>query len=56
MLEPVKAEITCGRPIAAVNILDQDGQRSGKTLPVEKNSFTIDSAREKTIYYEVVFE
>ncbi len=56
MLEGVKASITCGRPIAAVNVLDQDGQRSGKMLPVEKNSFTIDSAREKTIYYEVVFE
>ena len=56
MLEPVKAHITCGRAVAAVNVLDQDGHRSGKTLPVEKNSFEIDSSREKTIYYEVVFE
>ena len=55
VLEPVRADIACGRPIAAVNVLDQDGQRTGKTLPVEKNSFTINTAREKTIYYEVVF-
>ena len=56
LLEPVKAGIACGRDIAAVNILDQDGQRTGRTLPVEKNSFEINSAQEKTIYYEVVFE
>jgi hypothetical protein len=56
LLEPVKAGITCGRAVAEVNILDQDGQRTGKTLPVEKNHFEIDSALEKTIYYEVVFE
>jgi len=56
LLEPVKAGITCGRSIAAVNILDQDGQRTGATLPVDKNSFDIDSAHEKTIYYEVVFK
>ena len=56
LLEPVKAGIACGRPIAAVNVLDQDGLRTGKTLPVEANTFEIDSAREKTIYYEVVFK
>ncbi|MGO9107926.1 MAG: hypothetical protein ACLP9L_01725 [Thermoguttaceae bacterium] len=56
MLEPVKAGITCGRAVAAVNVLNQDGQRTGKTLPVEKDGFEIDSAREKTIYYEVVFK
>ncbi|MGO8750387.1 MAG: hypothetical protein ACLQNE_30955 [Thermoguttaceae bacterium] len=56
LLEPVKAGITCGRAVAEVHILDQDGQRTGKTLPVEKNQFEIDSAQEKTIYYEVVFE
>jgi hypothetical protein len=55
LLEPVKARITCARPIAAVNVLDQDGQRTGKTLPVENNAFRINSAMEKTIYYEIVF-
>ena len=56
MLEPVKAGVTCGRAVAAVNILDQNGQRTGGTLPVDKNSFAIDTGRDKTIYYEVVFK
>jgi hypothetical protein len=55
LLEPVKADVTCGRAVAVVNILDQDGQRTGRTLPVDQNRFQIDSAVEKTIYYEVVF-
>jgi len=56
LLEPVKAAITCGRAVAAVNILDQDGQHTGRTLPVDHNRFEIDSGKEKTIYYEVVFQ
>jgi hypothetical protein len=56
LLEPVKAGITCGRDIAAVNILDQDGQRTGRTLPVAGHSFDIDGAQEKTMYYELVFK
>ncbi|MEI8341629.1 MAG: hypothetical protein WCH43_08865 [Verrucomicrobiota bacterium] len=56
LLEPVKAAITCGRAVAAVNILDQDGQRTGQTLPLRGNNFEIDSSKEKTIYYEVVFK
>ena len=30
--------------------------QGGKTLPVVKNSFAIDSSKEQTIYYEVVFK
>jgi hypothetical protein len=56
LLEPVQAGITSGRAIAAVNILDLDGQRTGRTLPIKENSFEINSASEKTIYYEVVFK
>ena len=56
LLEPVKASITCGRDIAAVNILDQEGRRTGQKLPVEKATFHIDGTREKTLYYEVVFK
>ena len=56
LLEPVKADITCGRPVAAVNVLDQDGQRTGRTLPVSRDGFHIDTAQEKTCYYEVVFQ
>jgi hypothetical protein len=57
MLEPVKAKITItGRDIAAVNVLDHDGRRTGRTIESANGSFTIDGARDKAIYYEVVFK
>lgn len=57
LLEPVKATIMiAGRKIAAVNILDHNGQRTDKTLPVREGQFTIDGTLDKTLYYEVVFE
>jgi len=57
MLEPVKADVTLTkRRIARVNVLDQDGRRSGRTLAVTGGTFTIDSAQDQTIYYELVFE
>ena len=57
LLEPVKATIAvAGRPIAAVNVLDHDGKRTGKTLEVTGGTFTIDGARDKALYYEVVFK
>ena len=44
MLEPVKADVTFSRrAIAQVNVLDQDGKRSGRTLPVTDGRFTIDT-------------
>ncbi len=55
LLEPVKAAVTIGRPIISVNILDNDGRRTGRTLPVKDGRFTLDGAKDKTIYYEVVF-
>jgi hypothetical protein len=56
LLEPVKAAIAVsGRPIVAVNVLDHDGRRTDKTVPVAGGSFTIDGARDRTLYYEVVF-
>jgi len=56
LLEPVRAEITCGRAVSAVNVLDQNGARTGRTLPVSANHFALDTGKEKTMYYEVVFE
>ena len=44
-----------GRPVAAVNVLDHDGRRTGKTLDTGDNKFTIDGARDKALYYEVIF-
>ena len=56
LLEPVKAQIAIsGRQIAAVNVLDHDGRRTGKTLGVDGGAFTIDGARDRALYYEVVF-
>ncbi len=56
LLEPVKATVTLtDRPVAAVNVLDHSGRRSGKTLPVTNGHFTIDGAKDQALYYEVVF-
>jgi hypothetical protein len=56
LLEPVKATVTLtSRPIASVNVLDHDGRRTGRTVPVTKGRFTIDGAKDKAIYYEVAF-
>jgi hypothetical protein len=56
LLEPVKATVTIGgRSIEAVHVLDHDGNRTGRTLPVKDGQFTLDGARDKAIYYEVVY-
>ncbi|HTU18380.1 MAG TPA: hypothetical protein VMG10_10005 [Gemmataceae bacterium] len=56
LLEPVKATVSlAGRPIEAVNILDHDGRRTGRTVTVQDGRFTIDGTKDKAIYYEVVF-
>jgi hypothetical protein len=57
LLEPVKATLAFhDRGVAAVNVLDHDGRRTGKSLPVTDGQFTIDGARDKTLYYEVQFK
>ena len=56
LLEPVRATVTfSGRSVAAVNVLDHDGRRTGRSLPVADGRFSIDGARDKTLYYEVQF-
>jgi hypothetical protein len=56
LLKPVKGTVTIGkRQVEAVNILDHDGRRTGRTLPVKDGRFTLDGAKDKAIYYEVVF-
>jgi len=56
LMEPVAAEITVKRAGAfTVNILDQDGRRTGETLPVDGRVIKFDTAKDKTIYYEVEF-
>jgi hypothetical protein len=55
LMEPVVATIALKRTIAAVNVLDHTGARTGRTVPVSDGSFTIDGARDQAFYYEVVF-
>ncbi len=56
LLEPVKATVAIvGRTITAVRVLDHDGRRTGRTLPVTDGRFVLDGAKDKAIYYEVEF-
>ena len=57
MLEPVKATIKiAGRTVKSVYVLDHDGRRTEKTLPVQNGQFTIDGVQDKALYYELVME
>jgi len=52
VMEPVRARIRIdGRPAPTVQVLDHDGCRTGRTLPVRDGEFQIDGARDKTCYY-----
>lgn len=56
MLEPAKATVTfAGRKVAAVNVLDFDGKRTGRTVPVTDGHVDLDTGQDRAIYYEVVF-
>jgi len=59
IMEPVVAEIVLKREGAfKVHILDQDGRRTGETLSLELEGRAVkfDTAKDKTIYYEVEFD
>lgn len=56
LMEPVKASISVRRAgSATVHVLDNDGLRTGRTIPVANGSFTIDGAAYKTMYYEISY-
>ncbi len=56
VMEPVKARITIReKGLATVHILDHSGRKTGKTLPVTNQVFTIDGTRDKTCYYLITF-
>ncbi len=56
LMEPVKAAIVIRRPDSAkLHLLDHDGLRTDKTLPVQDGAFTLDTARDKTPYYLIEF-
>jgi hypothetical protein len=56
VMEPVQASIAIrrsGNPV--VHLLDHDGCRTGKTIPITDGKFVIDGARDKTCYYLVQY-
>ena len=58
LMQPVQADVKiAGRKIKAVNVLDFDGHpQPDKKLPVDATGqFTLDTGKEHTMYYEVVF-
>ena len=57
LLEPVRLTLGFarkGRPV--VHVLDHDGVRTGRTVPVQAGSVQLDGARTKTMYYEVEWQ
>ena len=56
ILEPVQADISIsGHNVSAVNVLDQNGVSTGKTLTVNNGAFHINTGDDKTLYYQVMF-
>ncbi len=56
LMEPVRAEMQwSGRPIQRVHVLDHNGGRTGKTLPVNGGRFTLNGEADQTPYYEIEF-
>ena len=56
LMEPVHATMRLDRPGApTVYVLDHDGLRTDKTLPVENGVISIDGVRDRALYYEVSY-
>jgi len=57
LMEPVVADITlAGRGTPVVHVLDHDGHRTDRTVPVHNGAFTIDGSLYKTPYYEIAYK
>lgn len=55
-MEPVKATLRIRRPgQPTVTLLDHDGMRTSRQLPIQNGLFEIDGARDKTPYYLVEY-
>ena len=56
VMEPITARVEIRRKGApVVHVLDHDGRKTGRTLPVSNGTFEIDGARDKTCYYLVSY-
>lgn len=57
MLEPVRADIAFqGRKVASVQVLDQNGSLTKETVSVSNGAFHLDTGKDKTLYYKVIFQ
>jgi hypothetical protein len=55
-MEPVKATLEIKRPGATVHVLDHDGRRTDRYVPVGNDRVILDGAKTRTVYYEIVFD
>ena len=56
VMEPIQARIEIRRKGSpTVHVLDHDGCKTGRTLPVRNGAIEIDGARDKTCYYLVSY-
>jgi hypothetical protein len=56
VMEPVKAKILIRRKgTPTVHVLDHNGRKTGKTLPIDGGILEIDGARDETCYYLISF-
>lgn len=57
LMEPVNLTLTLARNDPAfVYVLDHQGRKTGKTVPVNNNQINIDGNRHQTIYYLIEYE
>jgi hypothetical protein len=56
LVEPVSAELRIDRPgTPTVHVLDHDGRRTGRTVPLRDGRIVLNGAEHRTIYYEIAF-
>jgi hypothetical protein len=55
VMEPVRATLKLKRPGATVRILDHDGARTERTIPVENGTIRLDTGRDRTCYYLIEY-
>lgn len=55
-MEPVTASLSIERPDnPTVHVLDHNGRRTGRTIPVNGTRISLDGAEHETLYYELVY-
>jgi hypothetical protein len=55
-MQPITADIRLKRPgTPTLHILDHNGARTGKTIPVQNGAFTLDGAASGSCYYELAY-